>query len=183
RQFAVTVAISVVLSGVVALTLTPALCALLLKPHTPGGPTRAERWFAPCNRGFQWLTERYLHGVDVALRRRLAALVAFGLMLGGAGWLLVTVPSSFVPEEDQGYIIASVVLPDGATLARTQRATETQRQMNADNTAIQNFFAINGFDFIGGGAKVNAATIFIPMKPWEQRRQSAQALAQAVSGM
>ncbi|WP_043702783.1 efflux RND transporter permease subunit [Tepidimonas taiwanensis] len=183
RQFAVTVAISVVLSGVVALTLTPALCALLLKPHTPGGPTRAERWFAPFNRGFQWLTDHYLRGVDLALRRRLAALVAFVLILGGGGWLLVTVPSSFVPEEDQGYIIASVVLPDGATLARTQRATETLRQMNADNPAIQNFFAINGFDFIGGGAKANAATIFIPMKPWEQRQQSAQALAQAVSGM
>ncbi|MFN3415527.1 MAG: efflux RND transporter permease subunit [Caldimonas sp.] len=183
RQFAVTVAISVVLSGVVALTLTPALCALLLKPHEHDGPTRSERFFAPFNRGFNWLTTRFLGGVDLALKRRMAALVAFVLMIGGALWLLVTVPGSFVPDEDQGYIIASAVLPDGATLARTERTTETLRQMNADNPAIHSFFAINGFDFIGGGAKANAATIFIPMKPWEERQQSSQALAQAVSGM
>ena len=104
-------------------------------------------------------------------------------MLGGAGWLLATVPGSFVPDEDQGAIIASAVLPDGATLARTERTTEQLRQMNADNPAIQNFFAINGFDFLGGGAKANAATIFISMNPWEQRQQSSQQLAQAVSGM
>lgn len=165
RQFAVTVAISVVLSGVVALTLTPALCALLLKPHEHEGPTRGERLFAPFNRGFNWLTTRFLKGVDWALRRRLAALTGFVLMLGAALWLLATVPGSFVPDEDQGYIIASAVLPDGATLARTERTTERLRQMNADNPAIRNFFAINGFDFIGGGAKANAATIFIPMKP------------------
>ncbi len=83
RQFAVTVAISVVLSGVVALTLTPALCALLLKPHEHGGPTRGERFFAPFNRGFNWLTARFLGGVNLALKYRAAAIGAFVLMLAG----------------------------------------------------------------------------------------------------
>nr|WP_297353520.1 multidrug efflux RND transporter permease subunit [uncultured Caldimonas sp.] len=182
RQFAVTVAIAVVLSGVVALTLTPALCALLLKPHHDG-TTRGERFFAPFNRGFNWLTHRFLGGVNFALKRRVVALLGFVLMAVGAGYLLWKVPSSFVPEEDQGYIIAAVVLPDGATLERTARTTEQLRQMNASNQGIDSFFIINGFDLIGGGSKSNSATIFIPMKGWEERQQTTQELAQQVSGM
>ncbi|TSE35556.1 Efflux pump membrane transporter BepE [Tepidimonas fonticaldi] len=182
RQFAVTVAIAVVLSGVVALTLTPALCAVLLKPHFDGD-TRLQRLFAPFNRAFDRLTHRFLGAVDLALRRRVLALLGFALMLGGAAWLFARVPGSFVPEEDQGYIIAAVVLPDGATLARTERSTEQLRLMNAQNPAIDSFFIINGFDLIGGGAKSNAATIFIPMKRWEERQQTSQQLAQQVSGM
>ncbi|TCP07546.1 efflux RND transporter permease subunit [Caldimonas thermodepolymerans] len=182
RQFAVTVAIAVVLSGIVALTLTPSLCALLLKPHHDG-VTWGQKFFAPFNRGFDWLTKRFLGGVSFALKRRLVALLGFVLMLGVASYLLWRVPGSFVPEEDQGFILSAVVLPDGATLERTERTTEQLRQMNAQNDAIDSFFIINGFDLIGGGAKSNSATIFVTMKPWDERTQSTQELAQQVSGM
>jgi multidrug efflux pump len=182
RQFAVTVTVAVVLSGVVALTLTPALCALLLKPggHEPG---RTERLFRPFNRGFGWLTDRFLGAVGAALKYRLLALAGFGLMLALAAALLWRVPSSFVPPEDQGYIVAIAVLPDGATLERTTRTTEQLRGMLKDNTAVENFFSVNGFDFVGGGSKANAATMFLPMVPWEERTQSSDALAAEVSGM
>jgi multidrug efflux pump len=179
RQFAVTVTIAVVISGVVALTLTPALCALLLKPEHGGW---SERAFRPFNRAFGWVTRRFTGAVDKVIHHRVLALVAFALLIGGAVLLFTRVPSSFVPPEDQGYIIAAAALPDGATLERTAKSTEQLRQMMSQNQAMENFFIVNGFDLIGGGSKANSATIFVPMKPWEDRQQSSQELAQEVSG-
>jgi multidrug efflux pump len=183
RQFAVTVAIAVVLSGVVALTLTPALCAMLLQPHS-NAPRRglAGRAFRAFDAGFGWVTRRYLGAVHLGLRHRVIALLMFVAMVGATVFLLLRVPGSFVPPEDQGYIIAAVQLPDGATLERTGRTTETLRNMVASNPAIEAFFSINGFDLIGGGNKSSAATIFVPMKRWEDRTQTSPQLAQQVSG-
>ena len=179
RQFAVTVTIAVVISGVVALTLTPALCALLLKPEHGGW---SEKMFRPFNKTFAWITGHFLGAVDKVLHHRLPALLAFVALLAGAAFLFTRVPGSFVPPEDQGYIIAAAALPDGATLERTARSTEQLRLMMKDNQAQENFFIINGFDLIGGGSKANSATIFVPMRPWDQRKQSSQQLAQEVSG-
>ncbi|MEP6656515.1 MAG: multidrug efflux RND transporter permease subunit, partial [Betaproteobacteria bacterium] len=181
RQFAVTVAISVVLSGIVALTLTPALCAVLLKPgaHTGG---LLDRVFVPFNRGFGWATRHFLGAVDIALKWRVIAIALFAIVLVMVAVLFWRIPGSFAPPEDQGYIISAVVLPDGATLERTGRTTEQLRGMMKDNQAIENFFIVNGFDLIGGGSKSNAATIFMPLKPWDDRQQTAQQLAQEVSG-
>ena len=180
RQFAVTVTVAVILSGLVALTLTPALCAILLKPSHG---ERSERLFAPFNRFFGWVTRRFLAAVHLALTHRLLAIAVFAAIIGGVVWLLAKVPGSFVPPEDQGYIIAAAQLPDGATLERTGRTTEQLRLMLKDNQAIKDIFIVNGFDLIGGGSKSSAATIFFPLKPWEQRQQTAMALAGQVSGM
>ncbi len=180
RQFAVTVTIAVVLSGVVALTLTPALCAILLKP---GHSALGVKLFKPFNVAFGWVTRRFLDAVGLALRHRIVSLVLFGFVLGGVAWLLQRVPGSFVPPEDQGYIIAIGQLPDGATLERTAKTTEQLRRMLKDNAAISNIFIVNGFDLISGGSKSSAATIFMPMKPWEQRTQTSMQLAGQVSGL
>ena len=181
RQFAVTVTIAVILSGLVALTLTPALCAIMLKPgdHT-GGPL--DRIFIPFNRLFSWMTQHFLGAVDLVLARRAAALGVFVLLLGLVALLFWRIPGSFVPSEDQGYIITAVILPDGATLERTSRTTAQLRGMMIGNQAIENIFIVNGFDLIGGGSKSNAATIFMPLKPWSDRKQTAQQLATEVSG-
>jgi multidrug efflux pump len=180
RQFAVTVTIAVLISGVVALTLTPALCAILLKPgdHTGG---ILEKFFKPFNRGFSWLTQHFLRAVDIAQTHRLAALSVFALLLSLVAFLLWRIPGSFVPEEDQGYIITAVMLPDGATLERTSKTTEQLRKMMSGNAAIENIFIVNGLDLIGGGNKSNAATIFMPLRPWENRSQTAMQLADEVS--
>ena len=180
RQFAVTVTVAVILSGLVALTLTPALCAILLKPSHG---ERSERLFAPFNRAFGWVTRRFLGAVHLALTHRLLAIAVFAAIIGSVVWLLAKVPGSFVPPEDQGYIIAAAQLPDGATLERTGRTTEQLRLMLQDNQAIKDIFIVNGFDLIGGGSKSSAATIFFPLKPWEQRQQTAMDLAGQVSGM
>ncbi len=181
RQFAVTVAVAVVLSGFVALTLTPTLCAVLLKPRDRNQGVMG-KIFHPFNRGFGWVTERFLHAVKLALSWRATALTIFAVFLGIVALLFWRIPGSFVPPEDQGYIISGVALPDGATLARTMKTTEQLRSMMAGNQAIENIFIVNGFDLISSANKSNAATIFMPMRPWHEREQTAQQMVEEVSG-
>ncbi|HPA92130.1 MAG TPA: efflux RND transporter permease subunit, partial [Quisquiliibacterium sp.] len=177
KQFAVTVAIAVVLSGFVALTLTPALCALMLSAADHGS-----KLFRPFNAAFDLLTRGFLGAVGAALRQRVVALLLFVALLAGGAWLFQKVPGSFVPPEDQGYVIGAVILPDGATLERTGKSGEQLRRMFADHPAIEHMFVVNGFDLIGGGNKTNAATIFVPMKKWSERTQSAPQLAGEIFG-
>jgi HAE1 family hydrophobic/amphiphilic exporter-1/multidrug efflux pump len=172
KQFAVTVAIAVVLSGFVALTLTPALCALMLKAGD-----HESKLFHPFNVGFNALTRVFLGSVNLALRRRLLSLLAFLGVLGLLALLFTRIPGSFVPPEDQGYVIGAVILPDGATLERTGKSGAALQQMFADHPAIEHMFVVNGFDLIGGGNKTNAATIFVPLKDWSERTQSAPQVA------
>ena len=181
RQFAVTVAVAMVLSGFVALTLTPTLCAMLLKPGDHGA-SRMDKLFKPFNRGFDWVTRRFLGAVNLAIARRIVALGLFAALLGAVVFLFMRIPGSFVPPEDQGYIITGVMLPDGATLERTMKTTAQLRGMMAGNQAVANIFIVNGFDLISGSSKTNAATIFMPLKPWDERQQTAQELTQEVSG-
>jgi hydrophobe/amphiphile efflux-1 (HAE1) family protein len=169
RQFALTVAISVVISGFMALTLTPALCALLLK----SGDHDA-KLFRPFNRGFAWLTKRFLGTVDVAIRRRTRSLLAFLALVAVGVLLFLRIPGSFVPAEDQGFLYGSVQLPDGATLERTGKATAQMQKLISAIPAVESVLVINGFDLIGGGNKSNAATMFVPLRPWDERAETAQ---------
>src|SRR3989441_3184865 len=165
RQFAVTLTFAVVISGFIALTLTPALCALLMKP----GHHEA-RVFVPFNRGFAWLTRRFLAGVKLLLRHRYISLLAFVGTLALCVGLFLSIPSSFVPSEDQGYIFGNVQLPDGATLERTRKLAGELGKIVQAEPGVQNTMVINGFDLLGGGNKTNAATMFIPLKHWDQRK-------------
>jgi len=164
RQFAVTLSFAVVISGFIALTLTPALCALLMKRGE-----HHSRLFNPFNRFFAWVTQRFLAGVRLLLSHRVAALAGFLGILVVGGVLLWRVPSSFVPPEDQGYVFGNIQLPDGATLERTRGMTAEVVRMAQSNPGVQNVLAVVGFDLLGGGNKTNAATMFIPLKNWEVR--------------
>ncbi|MBL8405530.1 MAG: multidrug efflux RND transporter permease subunit [Dechloromonas sp.] len=172
KQFAVTVAVAVVLSGVVALTLTPALCALLLKAqHTEN------KLFAPFNRAFERLTGAYTRTVSFTLKHGIVGALVFALIIGGTALFFRVIPGSFVPAEDQGYLISALILPDGATLKRTEKTGEGVRQMIAKDEAVKHTFIVSGFDLIGGGNKPNAGTMFIPLKDWSERQGKAQDLA------
>jgi HAE1 family hydrophobic/amphiphilic exporter-1/multidrug efflux pump len=172
KQFAVTVAVAVVLSGVVALTLTPALCALLLKAqHTEN------KWFSPFNRMFERLTQTYTRTVGFTLKHGIIGFLVFGLIIGSTVAFFRIIPGGFVPAEDQGYLISALILPDGATLKRTEKTGENMRQMFAKDEAVAHTFIVSGFDLIGGGNKPNAGTIFIPLKDWSERQGKAQDLA------
>ncbi|MEO7793989.1 MAG: multidrug efflux RND transporter permease subunit, partial [Thermoanaerobaculia bacterium] len=165
RQFAITIAISVFISGVVALTLTPALCALLLRsehiePHGLLG--RFDRWF-------QRRTDGFGGSVDFLIRHKAVAVGLFLLALLATFGLLKTVPGGLVPNEDQGYFIAAALLPDGATLSRTNQVARQVESAVLEDQAVERIVSIVGFDFVGGGSKSNAATFFVILKPWKDR--------------
>src|SRR3982750_529626 len=170
RQFAVTIAISVVLSGLVALTLTPSLCVLMLKRehHRPG---RFFQWF---NGVFARTTQRYTTGVAWMLRRAAVGLVLFLVMVGGATYLWFRTPGSLVPDEDQGFYISAVILPDGATLERTDRVVGKVLEAIKSNPNNEDAVAFTGFDFLGGYFRNNAATIFVTQKPWDERKATTR---------
>ena len=178
KQFAVTVAVAVVLSGVVALTLTPALCAILLKAqHTEN------KLFAPFNRMFERLTKSYTNAVGFTLKHGIVGALVFALIIGGTAAFFRVIPGSFVPAEDQGYLISALMLPDGATLKRTEATGERMRQMISGDEAVKHTFVVSGFDLIGGGNKPNAGTMFIPLKDWSERQGKAQDLAGKFMGI
>ena len=172
QQFAVTVATAVIISGLVALTLTPALCALLLRPQDLVHPL-----FRPFNNGFSWLTRTYLGAVRITARHAVIALLVFAGILAADGLLFRWIPGGFVPPEDQGYILGSLTLPDGATLQRTQEAGAAVQKILLGHSAVEHVFLVSGVDIIAGANKANAATIFIPLKPWDERKTSAEELA------
>src|SRR4029079_3094609 len=166
RQFAVTISMAVVISGIVALTLTPALCVTLVKAQ------RREKggFFAWFNRVFGRATDHYETGVAWMIRRGAIGLLLFALMVGGAAWLWRITPGSLVPDEDQGFYIAAVVLPDGATLERTDNVVGEVLKAIQSNPANLDVVAFTGFDFLGGGFRNNAATIFVTQVPWHERK-------------
>src|SRR3954468_1914352 len=173
RQFAVTISIAVVLSGIVALTLTPALSVIILKhEHKQPG-----RFFQAFNRFFARTTDRYENGVAWMVRRGLLVTVLFIAMVLVTAGLWRSTPGSLVPDEDAGFYIAVVLLPDGSSLERTDQMVQKVVAAVKQNPEIRNTVAFTGFDFIGGGTfRNNAATIFVTMKHWDERKTPAQAL-------
>ena len=172
QQFAVTIIISVLLSGMVALTLTPALCVLLLR-HAPEGATAPEgrmaRAFGWFNRRFAALTERYVGGTArmAARPRRWLGAFAVGVVLLVV--LFRHVPGGFIPSEDKGYFALSVQLPDGAALPRTVATLEQVEAMLRADPAVANVVAIGGLDLLSNSNLTNTATLFATLKPWEER--------------
>jgi hydrophobe/amphiphile efflux-1 (HAE1) family protein len=182
RQFAVTIAVSVVISGVVALTLTPALCALLLRPGH-GRPWLPFRLF---NRGFDAVTRGFTGGVRFVLRHAVLALVLVAAMLGATWWLFERVPGGLVPQEDQGYVFLVTQLPPAAALDRTLAVTAQVTQGAMENPAVENVVTLAGFDFLSGAQKTNAGVSFVSLKDWSERtdpRQDARNLAPAFAAL
>ena len=170
KQFAVTIAISVTISGIVALTLTPALCALILKPghHEPNA------FFRAFNRGFDRLTSGFTAGVVFLIKRAAVAFGIFAVLMLAMGWLFKVVPSTLVPDEDQGYILVASFLPDAASFSRadaTMRAAEGVLQKFPE-TEYQ--VAIPGYDLLSGAIRPNAGGIFLTLKDWGERKGPGQ---------
>ncbi|MBK6982212.1 MAG: multidrug efflux RND transporter permease subunit [Betaproteobacteria bacterium] len=172
RQFAVTISIAVVISGIVALTLTPTLCVWIMKREHK----RPGRFFSAFNRWFARTTDRYENGVAWMIRRGGIALVLFIGMVAIAAGLWRATPGSLVPDEDQGFYIAAVVLPDGSSLERTDKVAGQVVEAIKSNPYNEFAIAFTGFDFIGGTFRENAATIFVTQKHWDERTMPVGAL-------
>ncbi|WP_395505996.1 efflux RND transporter permease subunit [Ectopseudomonas hydrolytica] len=166
KQFAITIAVSVVISGIVALTLSPALCALLLKPghHEPAAPFRA------FNRFFDKATEGYGAGVRFFLKRSLVGLLLFGGMIALIMLLFARVPGSLVPDEDQGYVINAYYLPPAASLNRTEALSSAVSQQLMEHPAVEDVVTFAGFDVLTFGVRSNAGVSFVPLKDRSERR-------------
>ncbi|TRX76047.1 efflux RND transporter permease subunit [Pseudomonas mangiferae] len=182
RQFAITIAISVVISGIVALTLSPALCAVLLKPghQEPAAPFR---WF---NRQFDRITRGYSAGVRFFVRRAVIGLLLFAGMIAITAWVFGRVPGSLVPEEDQGYVISAYYLPPAASLDRTAKVTSDITQNLMQNEAVANVVTFTGFDVLSFGQRSNAGVSFVPLKDWDERTKpelDARNFVHTVMGM
>jgi multidrug efflux pump len=165
KQFAVTIAISVAISSFVALTLTPALCGVLLKPRSSvPAPFRAFNW------ALEKLTTVYGAGVRAVIRYALIGLLLVAGMGVSIFLLFKTIPSSFVPEEDQGYVFAVVILPDGATLDRTDVSATQIERIFVDHPAVKYASKLTGYSLIDSQFKSNAATVFIALQDFEERK-------------
>lgn len=170
RQFSVTIAFSVILSGVCALTLSPALCALILRrpQHSTRGP------FGLFNRFLDSSRERY--GAVVAwLGARLAVMFVLFLVVGAGVYFGITrLPGGFLPEEDQGYFFVNVQLPDAASLNRTEATIEQVRDILAGTESVANVISVGGFSLLSGSSSPNAGMAIAILKPWEERTSPDQ---------
>jgi hydrophobe/amphiphile efflux-1 (HAE1) family protein len=183
RQFAVTVALSVILSGFVALTLTPTLCALMLKPHVAGDGGRLAWLVDGFGRGFGHVAAWHGRVVRWLLDHPRAAAGGFvGIILANVA-LVTTIPRSFLPPEDQGYLLAMVALPDGAGINRTKAFMDDLTPKLRENPAVRHTFAISGFDLLGGGERTNSGTIFLPLKDFGERPPGGEALARQLNAI
>jgi len=165
KQFALTIALSVAISGLVALTLSPALCALLLQPHHG---TR-KGFFRLFNRLFESLTGRYSRGIVPLIQRPVMSLTMFALLLLVTYGLFQKIPAGFLPDEDQGYIVLSVQLPDGASNERTDGVVKKLEEFYKGIPAVTHVIGFTGLNFVFGSRGPNQATMFIRFKPWDER--------------
>lgn len=165
KQFAITIALSVAISGFVALTLSPALCALVLKP-SHGTPARFWETF---NRFFDWAQARYTGAVSAVIKRSVISLAIFTMLILVIAGLFKTIPGSFLPEEDQGYFITVVQLPEGASMTRTIEVLEKIEGYFQANPAVHSTDTLAGQNFVFGTRGTNQATMFIPLHHWDER--------------
>ncbi|KQQ88059.1 efflux RND transporter permease subunit [Massilia sp. Leaf139] len=183
RQFAVVMVSSIAFSAFLALSLTPALCAHLLKPVEAGHHHEKKGFFGWFNRRFARTAKGYEGWVGKLIRYSGRALVAFVLVIGLVTLLFTRMPNSFLPNEDQGYVIANIQLPPGATLERTNEVMRTAEAFIMKQPEVANMVSVLGFSFSGAGQ--NMALAFIPLKDWSERKgenSSANAVAGRIIG-
>lgn len=168
QQFAVTIAVSVLFSALGALTLTPALCAMLLKKSEPSrGPLG--RFFSGFNAVFDKATGAYVGISGFVARKVLRGVVLFGAIMVGVFLCGRALPSGFIPEEDQGYILANMQLPDASSLERTGKASRTVEEIIMDTPGVESVTTIDGFSLLTSSYSSNNTFFFIWLKPWEDR--------------
>ena len=172
QQFAITIAVAVAISSINALTLSPALAALLLKP--PGEEKKSfARFFGAFNRGFEQATARFMVFTEFFTSKLARSVVLLVALLAATALLFRLVPAGFMPEEDQGYALAMVLLPDSASLQRTQEVMRRVQAITAQIDAIENTSTVAGYSIVSGTNQSNAGTVFVQLKDWDERTDEA----------
>ncbi|WP_419785184.1 efflux RND transporter permease subunit [Pseudodesulfovibrio sp.] len=179
KQFALTLSVSVVISSINALTLSPALSALLLRPYKPiRGPLG---WFFDkFNVMFDAVTNKYGKGVGALMRRAALSIVLIGVVAGGCGGLFSILPSSFVPDEDQGYFIVNAMLPEGASLERTREVSDKMEAYLKTAPGVKDFQVLGGFNLLTGAYSSYNLACFVVLDDWSERTTPELSLASIV---
>jgi HAE1 family hydrophobic/amphiphilic exporter-1/multidrug efflux pump len=182
KQFALTLAVSVILSAICALTFTPAMCALLLRRVEDSRPRRGPlNWFfARFNRGFERARDAYVGSVSAMARHTLLVMLTFGVLLIAVWGLISTRPTGLVPPEDQGYVIAVVSLPPAAALERTNKVMSDLTRIAREVKGVDGVVYISGFNLLTGQAVSYNGTAFIRLKPWDERKAKPEQAASLV---
>ena len=184
KQFAITISISVVLSGTVALTLTPALCALLLKTRAPN--YKPPKVFAMFDKGFDKVTDGYLHLVKWVIHNGGKSMILLAAMCVGIWYFFQILPGGLVPNEDQGYILGMGILDDGASLNRTELVAEDITDVAMKDRTVKSVANINGIDITTLAVKSNYTTYFATLIPWGERtgaNETPEALSNKMMGI
>jgi HAE1 family hydrophobic/amphiphilic exporter-1 len=170
QQFALTIAFSVLLSAFLALTFTPALTAILLRPaHLDKKSTGINKIFYKFNVWFEGVTARYGRGVALAIRKTPIVVILLLVLFLAAGYLFKKVPTTFVPQEDMGALFISIELPDASSTERTQAIVREINGILLGDSAVGHFFGVTGMNFIANAVKPNSATYFVSLKSWAER--------------
>lgn len=172
KQFALTIAVSTAFSGFNALTFTPAMCALFLRPRKPAR-FFLYKWF---NRGFGATLEAYMRIVGAFLKKPLVAISVYFIICLAAFYGFMRMPSSYIPSEDLGYFMVSAQLPPGASLARTDSVMTTIQQRINAIPEVTNAITISGMSFMGGGNSSNGGSMFVMLKPWSERKGKGESV-------
>src|SRR4030095_8201448 len=178
KQFALTLAVSVILSAICALTFTPAMCALLLVPVDKAHPRHGPLgwFFAKFTRFFERSRGGYVKSVSVMERHAVIVMLTFGALLVAVWGLIATRPTGLVPPEDQGYVLAVVSLPPAAALERTNAAMSALTRIAREVQGVDVVVYISGFNLLTGKAVSYNGTAFIRLKPWDQRKAKSEAV-------
>ena len=180
QQFSVAMAVSIFFSGFLALSFTPALCATFLKPIEKGHHESKRGFFGWFNRTFDASTMRYRNWVARTLHKGGRMMLIYLALVIGLGWMYMRLPSSFLPVEDQGYVVSNIELPTGASANRTMEVIETVENYFMEKEAVENVVTVQGFSFNGNG--LNAAIAFVPLKDFQDpSRKAPGGSAQAMS--
>lgn len=178
QQFAITIAVSVAFSAFSALSLSPALCAMLLKPTKPVEEQTGllAKFFAGFNRIFEKVTGGYLKGATFFAKKSMRIVALLAVTLLAVTLLGKKIPMGFIPEEDQGYALVNISLPPASSLQRTDEVSKQVDSFLANEESILSYTTINGFSMLTGSYQTNSAFIFISLKPWEERSETAKEL-------
>jgi HAE1 family hydrophobic/amphiphilic exporter-1 len=172
RQFSITMAISIVISGINALTLTPALCAIMLKSHHGQKATLLTRFFDGFNNWYNGVSDRYRSLINVIANRRVVTFAMLVFFIAATWGTNLVLPSGFIPTEDQGTIYANITTPSGATLERTEAVVDEIEKVSLKLNAVESISTLSGFSLMTDGAGASFGMGMMNLKPWENRKES-----------
>ncbi len=185
QQFAITIAVSVAFSAFSALSLSPALCAMLLKPTKPleeqtGWLAKFFVWF---NKKFDKLTGGYITGANYFAKKAMRIVVLLVAVVAVVALLGIKIPTGFIPEEDQGYVMLNIALPPASSIQRTDEVSKQVETFLAKEKSILSYTTINGYSMLTSSYQPNNAFIFISLKPWEDRTETAKQFVDRLNGI